>query len=269
MAEMTGHDAEISGHDQPKYALCEALEPIVRHLTPGGSICLNISNDIFLKKSPARSLYQERLAIAMHDRLGMFKMDMIPWVNPSRPPGPMQWASRTRQQLNYTWDPIWWFSNDPVRCLANNRRVLEPHTPEHAALQARGGEDRTTNYGDGSYRLREGSYGKPTAGRIPRNLITRSHKCAQTNLLRAAATAQGLPLHGATMPVDVCRQMIDFLTEEDDLVVDPFSGWFKTAKAAQQAGRRWIGTELMGEYALGAAAGFTDEDGFQSFGSRA
>ncbi len=254
---------------EPEYVdwLCRKLEAVVRHLLPGGNIVLNVSNDIFLPDSPARSLYQERLVLALHSRFGLHKMDMIPWVNPCKLPGPKPWASDSRQQLNVTWESLYWFTNDPVNCISDNRRVLEPHTPSHAALLARGGEKRTTNYGDGAYRLREGSFGKPTAGRIPRNLITQGHHCPQTKLLRAAAKRLGLPHHGATMPLAPLRKLIEFMTAPNDLVVDLFAGWFKTAKAAQQAGRRWICTELMGEYALGAAAGFADEEGFEPYGS--
>lgn len=39
--------------------VCKMLEPIVRNLVRGGSICLNISNDIFVPGTPARSLYRD------------------------------------------------------------------------------------------------------------------------------------------------------------------------------------------------------------------
>jgi hypothetical protein len=46
-----------------------------------------ISNDIFIAKSPARSLYRERLVLALHDRLGLWKMDELIWENKSKPQG--------------------------------------------------------------------------------------------------------------------------------------------------------------------------------------
>jgi site-specific DNA-methyltransferase (cytosine-N4-specific) len=249
--------------------LCTKLEPIVRHLVPGGNIALNVSNDIFLPGMPARSLYQERMVLAFAERLGLWKMDTLLWHCPNKAPAPLQWASRSRQQLNVSWEPIFWFTNDPTRCRADNRRVLEPHTERHQRLLARGGEQRTASYGDGAYRLRAGSFAQTTAGRIPRNLITQGNRCPQTDRLRAAAKAAGLPSHGATMPLALCRKLVKFLSQEGDLVVDPFSGWFKTAKAAEECGRRWIGTELMGEYLLGAAIGFEEHDGFARHGDLA
>lgn len=41
--------------------ICHSLEPLLKNLIVGGCIALNVSNDIFLSKSPARSMYVERL----------------------------------------------------------------------------------------------------------------------------------------------------------------------------------------------------------------
>src|SRR3989344_907955 len=116
---------------------CHQLEPILRLLVPGGSIALMLSNDVFEPGLPSRSLYKERLILALADRFGLHLMDNIP-VQLNKPPGPMQWASRTRQQLNTGYEPVLWFTNDPKLCRSNNRRVLQPHTEEHLRLIARG-----------------------------------------------------------------------------------------------------------------------------------
>ena len=94
--------------------ICTMLEPIVKSLMPGGSVVLNVSNDIFLKGSPARSLYRERMVLALHGRLGLFKMDELVWHNPCKPPGPMQWASKERFQLNVAWEPVYWCTGSPT-----------------------------------------------------------------------------------------------------------------------------------------------------------
>ena len=101
------------------------LEPIVKNLVRGGSICLNLSNDIFLPGSPARSIYCERLVVALHDKLGLFKMDTLIWENKSKPPGPVRYASIERTQLNVVYEPVYWFTNDPTCVRSNNRRVLQ------------------------------------------------------------------------------------------------------------------------------------------------
>lgn len=242
--------------------ICTMLEPIVKNLLPGGSIVLNVSNDIFLSKSPARSLYRERMVLALHDRLGLHKMDEIIWHNPCRPPGPIQWSSKDRVQLNFTWEPVYWFTNDPLLVNSDNRRVLEPHSETHLKLMRRGGETTSRVSGDGAYRVRKGAYANPTEGRIPRNLITMRHNCKDQDQYKAYCDKMGLPRHGAAMPLALAKKMVEFTTKPGDLVVDPFGGSFTTAKACEELGRQWVSTELMGEYVAGGASRFHSMAGF-------
>jgi DNA modification methylase len=246
--------------------VCRLLEPIAKHLVPGGSLCLNVSNDIFEPGSPARSLYRERLVIALCERLGLAKLDEFIWHNPTKAPGPTRWASITRQQLNVAWEPVYWFTNAPALVRADNRRVLQCHAKRHLDLMRVGGEKRTANNGDGAYRLYPGSYGNATPGRIPRNVLSFPHRCASKDAAARAAKAQGLPVHAATMPLPLARFLVDFLTEPGDLVVDPCAGWLTTALAAEDAGCRWLCTEQMGEYVLGASNRFTSAPGFRTYG---
>ncbi|HEX7121445.1 MAG TPA: DNA methyltransferase, partial [Gemmatimonadaceae bacterium] len=242
--------------------IVRAMEPVVRNLVPGGSICLNVSNDIFAPGSPARSMYCERLLLALHERLGLQLMDRLVWDNPSKAPGPVKWASLERVHLNVSWEPIYWLTNDPARVRADNRRVLEPHTEKHLRLIAAGGEQRTVSYADGAYRLHPGRFGMATDGRIPRNVLTRGHRCADTLRYRADAAALGLPVHGAVMPISIPDFLIRFLTQPDDMVVDPFGGTVKTGKAAERLGRRWCVTDTVLEYLRGGAERFREAAGF-------
>jgi site-specific DNA-methyltransferase (cytosine-N4-specific) len=71
------------------------------------------------------------------------------------------------------------------------------------------------------------------------------------------------------MPLKLAQFYIEYLTEPGQLVVDPCAGWMTTGKAAQITGRRWLCTELMGEYVLGAASRFKSQPGFEQLGSLA
>lgn len=243
--------------------ICGALEPIIANLVPGGSICLNVSNDIFEPGSPARSTYLERLTIALEDRLGLKLMDRLVWYNPSKPPGPVQWASLSRVQLNQSYEPVLLLTNDPHRVRSDNRRVLQPHTERHLRLIAKGGEQREKSYADGAYRIHHGSYGKPTAGRIPRNVLTFGHGCRDHQQYRKDAAALGLPAHGAPMPLSLAEFLISFLTEPGELVVDPFGGTLKTARAAENLNRAWVVTEWILDYIRAGAERFRMAPGFR------
>ncbi|MBI6556966.1 N-4 cytosine specific DNA methylase [Pseudomonas veronii 1YdBTEX2] len=243
--------------------ICDTLEPVIEAMAEDASLVLNVSNDVFHANSPARSTYVERLTLEICDRFNpMWLMDRLIWENKSKMPGPMQWCSRTRQQLQVSWEPLLWFARNPLKVKSDNRRVLEPHSERHLKLMQAGGENRETNYGDGAYRLKVGSFGTPTPGRIPNNIITRGHRCAHGSRYRKAAIELGLPTHGAGQPFSVPEFLIRFLTEEGDLVVDPFSGRGMTSLAAELNNRAWMSGEINLEYIRSGAELFRGRPGF-------
>lgn len=239
------------------------MEPIVANLAPGGSLILNVSNDIFEVGSPARSTYMERMIIALEDRMGLKLMDRIPWVNFSKAPGPIAWASKKRFQLNVGWEPLIWMTNDPHRVRANNQRVLQPHSERQLKLIAAGGEKRAASFADGAYSLHPGSFANPTEGRIPRNVLHYGHSCADHRQYRRDAERLGLPTHGAPFPKKMIKFLIRYLTEPGDLVVDNMAGKLTTAMAAEELDRTWLVTEWMWDFVRGAAERFRSAVGFE------
>lgn len=236
--------------------ITEALEPIVKNLVRGGTIALNVSADIFQPGLPARSLYREKLVIALCERLQLFKLDELVWANNSKAPGPVQWASKERMMLNVGWEPVYLFTNDPKASLADNRRVLKPHTPRQQRLIDRGGEKRLVENSDGAYQVKPGSYGNPTAGAIPKNVLQMGHACRVQQAVKANARARGLHAHGAPMPLALAEFLVRYLTAPDHLVVDMFGGSLTTGHAAERHGRRWICTEREWDYVAAGASRF-------------
>ena len=243
--------------------ISKIIEPIVRNLAPGGNIAINLSNDVFSQGSPARSLYLEKLTISLCERFGLHLMDRLIWENPNKPPGPIQWASLQRKQLNVSYEPVLWFCNDPARCIADNRRILEPHSAQHARLIANGGEARARINSDGAYRVREGAYSNPTEGRIPKNILRVSSNCASQRSYKREATALGLTAHGAPMPLELARKLIRFLSDVGQMVVDPCAGSLTIPLAAEQEDRTWAATDIVYDYIRGGAERFRECSGFQ------
>jgi site-specific DNA-methyltransferase (cytosine-N4-specific) len=60
---------------------------------------------------------------------------------------------------------------------------------------------------------------------------------------------QGKKIHPARFPAELPRFFIEFLTEPDDLVLDPFAGSNTTGAVAEQLGRKWIAVEKNRAYA--------------------
>ena len=236
--------------------ICECLEPVLPKLAAGASIALNISNDIFCQGLPSRELFRQRLTIALADRFGLHLADELIWHNPSKPTGPVQWASKTRQQLHYGYETVLWMTNDPEKLRSNNNRVLEPHTERHRKLLSAGGDANHRRSSDGAHCIRPGSYSHQTAGRIPRNVLRMGHSCASQREYKAASQALGLPAHGAPFPVRLAEFLIKFLTQPGDLVVDGMAGSCTTGVAAESLKRRWVCVDAMAEYIRGAATRF-------------
>jgi site-specific DNA-methyltransferase (cytosine-N4-specific) len=241
--------------------ICSSIEPLLRNLVPGGSIVLNVG-DVFEEKSPAKSMYVERLILALHDRLSLSLMNRVIWHNPTKPPGPTYWACVNRVQLCGSYEHLLWMTNDPHRVRSDNRRVLEEHTEAHKKLMARGGEQRQASYGDGAYRIRPDSFGAVTAGRIPKDILTRSHNCPDTRAYRKFASELGLPAHGAMQPTSIPDFFIRLLTQPDELVADLFSGTGRAGLAAERLGRRWIMSEQIVQFLRPAAEMFRSFPGF-------
>lgn len=241
--------------------ICRTIEPIVKNLVAGGNVVLQLG-DVFEEGSPAKSTYLEELTIALRKRLGLHLMNRIVWES-NKPPGPIQWASKQRMQLNEGYEFCLWFCNDPINCIADNRRVLEPHTKAHQKLIDSGGEQRVSVNGDGAYRLRVGSYGRPTDGRIPRTIFNVSNHCQNQREYKRRAKELGLAAHGATMPLKLARKLVKFMTDVGQLVVDPFGGSMTTPLACEEEGRSWAATEIVFDYVRGGAERFVQFPGFE------
>jgi DNA modification methylase len=242
--------------------ICEALEPIVNNLYVGGNIALNIGNDIFESGSPARSIYVERLVIALVDRFGLSLMDRMPWSCPNKIPGPIAWASKKRMQLNAGFEHILWFCNEPNKCIANNQRVLKSHTEKHQKFIITGGHKTTSVNGDGAYVKKQGAWSNQTAGTIPKNVLTFHNTCSHGRKVSNYAKELGIAPHSAKMPYSLAEFLVRFLSREGDLIVDPFGGTFTTGEAAERNGRRWICTDTIWEYVRQSFIRFDDRDTF-------
>lgn len=241
--------------------ICYILEPIVKNLIEGGSIVLNISNDISLKGSPAKSLYKERLVIAFSDRFGLYKMDEIPWVNTSKIPS-NAWATKKKVQMLPAWEPILWFTNNPAVVRADTTQVLKEHSKTHQEYIKNGGSKKEYLNGDGKYHIKKGAFGKETDGSLPKNVFIRGHKSSETMRYHTVCKELDIPAHAAMYPIELPEFFIKFLSRENDLVVDPFFGKGTTGKAAENLNRRWMGSDIMWEYLYGGGHMFDNSTKF-------
>jgi DNA modification methylase len=196
-------------HDEQKYVdwLCSSLEPIIGKLADGGSIALNLGNDIFCKGSPERSTYKERLTLELKARFGLQFMDNIIWSS-NKAPGPIKWAQRESIQLYTSYENILWFTNNAESCRTDNTRISSLGTS------------------------------------INRNLWAISNNCKSGRELHRLAKKHGLPKHQALMPLALAKTAVEFFSKPNDLLFDPFSGGNTVGLACEELKRRWFASDI-------------------------
>lgn len=228
--------------------ICYSIEPILPKLAAGGSIVLNVSNDIFEKGSPERSTYWMELTLALKKRLGLSYMDDVIWTS-NKIPGPTQHCCIDKVQLKHGYEHCLWFTNDPKNCFANNQRVLIPNTEKYQKFIDNGGVKRASVNGDGAYVKTVGDFAKkPSKGTIPFNHLYISNTCKESREVKKYAESLNISPHSAKMPLTLAEFFVEFLTRPGDVVLDIFGGTLTTGQAAQRNGRQWVVLEMMLEY---------------------
>jgi hypothetical protein len=172
--------------------------------------------------------------------------------NPARLPSPAQWVNVERIRVKDAYTNVWWMSRTP-RPKADNRRVLSGYSAAMKKLLARG----TYNAGErpSQHHIGKTSFLADNGGAIPPNVLTISNTVS-TDPYRAYCRERGLRLHPARMAPELADFFIRFLTDEGDLVLDPFGGSNTTGAAAEQLGRQWLTIEPEREYIEGSRGRF-------------
>jgi site-specific DNA-methyltransferase (cytosine-N4-specific) len=147
---------------------------------------------------------------------------------------------------------VWWLSKTP-HPKADNRKVLRPYGPAMIRLAKRGVRTtvRPSGHNIGA------SFDKIDAGgAIPSNVV--QDQLADEMIISGNNVANdpytkrcnesGMKIHPARFPAALPEFFTNLLTDEGDLVVDPFAGSNTTGAAAERMGRRWVAMELLEEY---------------------
>jgi DNA modification methylase len=101
---------------------------------------------------------------------------------------------------------------------------------------------------------------KDNGGAIPPNLIEVSNT-RWDDPYQEWCRAHAVDPHPARFPRDVPHFFIRFLTDEGDLVLDPFAGSNVTGALAEELGRRWVAFEKERGYLRGSRSRFEDGAG--------
>ena len=212
-------------------------------LIEDGSLVIELGN-AWEPGRPVMSTLALRALLKLQER-GEFRLcQEIIWHNPARLPSPAQWVTVKRIRLKDSFTRFWWLSTTD-RPKANNRHVLRPYSRHMQDLLQR----RTYNSGrrPSEHRISSTSFLTDNGGAISPNVLSIPNT-RSTDPYQAYCRERNLRPHPARMPEELADFFLRFLTEEGDLVLDPFSGSNTTGAVAEKLRRFWISIEPSDEY---------------------
>jgi site-specific DNA-methyltransferase (cytosine-N4-specific) len=226
------------------------VDEFKRVLRDDGSLVIELGG-AWLPGIPARSIYHFELLVALVREAGFFLAEEFYWYNRAKIPSPAQWVTVDRIRVKDAVNVIWWLSKTD-RPKANNRNVLKPYSPSMQKLVATGRYNR--GHRPSGWHVRH-QFARDNGGAIPPNLVEVGNNGSRGPYHDFCKT-HSYALHPARFPPEVPEFFIRFLTEEDDLVLDPFAGSNVTGAIAEQTRRRWVASELRREYLDGSLGRF-------------
>ncbi len=220
---------------------------IKRILKPTGSFVLDIGGS-WVPGAPVRSLYHFELAVRLAKEF--YVAQEFYWYNPAKLPTPAEWVTIRRIRVKDAVNMIWWFGKQQFP-KADNRKILRPYSDSMLDLIRRG---YTAKKRPSGHDISE-TFQRDNGGAIPPNLLEIANTESNSYYLRRCKEL-GIKPHPARYPESLVQFFVDFLTDEKDLVVDPFAGSNVTGAVSERSGRRWISCEMRVEYLEGSIARF-------------
>lgn len=214
-----------------------------RILKPSGSLVIDIGGS-WNQGEPTRSLYQYELLIELC-RIPGYKFHLAQeffWYNPSKLPTPAEWVTVRRERVKDAVNCVWWLCKNP-HPKASNIKVLQPYSESMEQLFKNGYKAKLRPSGHHI----STKFGKRNDGAIPPNLLQIANTESNSRYLRACRE-KNLKPHPARFPAGLPEFFIKMLTDEGNVVLDPFSGSNVTGEVGERLHRKWIAIDVLQEY---------------------
>lgn len=238
--------------------------PILRDMVKkDGSIVVELGN-AWEPERPVMSTLVMRALLRFLDEGELNLCQEFIWYNPARLPSPVQWVNVDRIRVKDAFTRFWWMSpSDKPK--ADNRNVLREYSPSMKKLI------ETGKYNAGrrpsEHLIGKESFKTDNKGAIPPNVIDGDQAPAIGTLLKGTNTHSAdqyqlfcrdrdLEQHPARMPPDLVEFFVRFLTDEGDLVLDPFAGSNTTGAVAERLNRRWLSCDAKWNYVSASVSRF-------------
>lgn len=214
-----------------------------RVLTDDGSLVINIGGT-WKRGEPVRSVYHFQLLLELCKTFNLAQDFYL--YDPARLPTPAEWVTVRRIRVKDAVECIWWLSKSAFP-KASNKKVLRPYSESMLELFEKGYKPKLRPSGHDI----SSKFGNNRGGSIPSNLLQFANTESNSRYFVACRQANLAP-NPARFPLGLPKFFIEFLTNPDDVVLDPFAGSNATGEAAEILGRRWIAIEIEEEYLKGS-----------------
>ena len=225
-------------------------------LTENGSIVIELGN-AWEKNKPVQSILHLESLIGFMQKEKLNLCQEFICYNPARLPSPAQWVTVERIRTTDSFTHIWWMSKS-VYPKADNRKVLRPYSKSMQSLLKK----EKYNHGKrpSEHNIGKTSFFKNNNGsimpnfielekldddrkiRLPKNTLSIANTSSNDFFLKMCRE-NGIIPHPARMPLELADFFIEFLTDEGDLVFDPFAGSNTTGFCAEKKHRTWVSIE--------------------------
>ena len=234
---------EYGNADQADYVnwFLPFAHEIRRILKPTGSFVLNIGGT-WTPRIPTRSRYHFRLLLRLCDDIGFYLCQEFFWYNPAKMPAPAEWVNVRRIRVKDSVEYIYWLGKSP-NPKADNTKILQPYSKDMIRLIKRG---ITKTVRPSGHNIKE-TFAFDRGGSIPGNLIECGNNESNSSYLNLMKKLKK-KIHPARFPAELPRFFIHFLTDINELVLDPFAGSNTTGYIAEILNRHWIAIDINKDY---------------------
>ncbi len=213
------------------------------YLTKDGSVVIELGN-AWNPGTPTHSTLPMEALLEFKKRGNFHLCQEFIYYNPAKLPAPVEWVNKKRMRVKDSFTRIWWLSSTPYP-KANNRNVLEEYSLQMKRLIKSGKYNAGKRPSE--YDIGKASFLSDNGGSIPSNVLIASNTTSNEKYIKYCRD-HNLEIHPARMPKDIPLFFIKLLTDENDLVLDPFAGSNTTGYVAETQKRRWISIEINRDY---------------------
>jgi site-specific DNA-methyltransferase (cytosine-N4-specific) len=250
------------------------LAPVFSELlSETGSLVIEIGNS-WEPGRPVQSLLHLEclLALVKHPDAGLKLIQEFICYNPSKLPSPAQWVTVNRIRTVDSYTHVWWIAKSDFP-KADNSKVLRPYSKSMLRLlknQKYNAGKRPSEHNISKKGFLNNHGGSISHNffemealdgdrdvRLPHSVLSFSNTTSNDFFLQECRRKKVRP-HPARMSGGLINFFIEFLTDKNDLVLDPFSGSNTTGYCAEKLKRKWISFEVKESYIKQAIIRFSD-----------